>query len=34
MAMIVHYNGKCDVKAGFLYKATKPMREALCDRGL
>lgn len=32
-AMIVHYNGKCDVKRG-PYKALDPMRNALTDRGL
>ncbi len=31
--MIIHYNGKCAVKAGSYIKL-KPMREALCDRGL
>lgn len=32
-AMIVHYNGKCDVKSGDL-KDLKPRCEALLDRGL
>ena len=31
--IIVHYNGKCDVKSGSYIKL-KPWREALCDRGL
>ncbi len=31
--MIVHYNGKCAVKDGSYIKL-RPMREALCDRGL
>ena len=31
--MIVHNNGKCAVKGGSYIKL-KPMREALCDRGL
>jgi ATP-dependent Clp protease adaptor protein ClpS len=30
---IVHYNGKCNVKSGS-YNKLKPMKEALCDRGL
>ena len=30
---IVHYNGKCTVKSGS-YLKLKPMKEALCDRGL
>lgn len=32
-AMIVHYNGKCDVKSGEM-RELKPMCEALLDRGL
>jgi ATP-dependent Clp protease adaptor protein ClpS len=31
--MIIHYNGKCIVKNG-TYLKLKPMREALCERGL
>ena len=30
---IVHYNGKCAVKSGS-FSSLKPMREALCERGL
>lgn len=30
---LVHYKGKCAVKTGS-YKALKPLREALLDRGL
>ncbi|NJM14717.1 MAG: ATP-dependent Clp protease adaptor ClpS [Bacteroidales bacterium] len=31
--MIVHYKGKCDVKAG-QYAKLKPMREQLVEKGL
>ncbi len=30
---IVHYSGKCAIKNGS-YTKLKPMKEALCDRGL
>ena len=30
---IIHHNGKCAVKKGEL-KALKPMRDALCERGI
>jgi ATP-dependent Clp protease adaptor protein ClpS len=30
---IIHYNGKCAVKKGE-YKSLKPMRDALCERGI
>ena len=32
-AMIVHNNGKCDIKRGSV-KQLKPLFEALCDRSL
>lgn len=31
--MIIHYNGKCDVKRGTT-KQLKPIFEALCEKGL
>lgn len=30
---IIHYNGKCAVKKGE-FKSLKPMRDALCERGI
>lgn len=30
---IIHYNGKCSVKTG-VFEELKPMREALCERGI
>jgi len=30
---IIHHNGKCAVKKGAL-KTLKPMRDALCERGI
>lgn len=30
---IIHFKGKCSVKKG-AYEVLKPMREAICDRGI
>ena len=30
---IIHFKGKCSVKKG-AYEILKPMREAICDRGI
>ena len=30
---IIHYKGKCSVKKG-AYEELKPMREAICERGI
>jgi ATP-dependent Clp protease adaptor protein ClpS len=32
-AMIVHHRGKCSVKSGAMDEL-KPMRDAICDRGI
>lgn len=32
-SIIVHYNGKCEIKKGAYFKL-KPMQEALIERGL
>jgi ATP-dependent Clp protease adaptor protein ClpS len=31
--LIIHYNGKCAVKKGS-FEELKPMRNAICDRGI
>ena len=31
--LIIHYNGKCTVKMG-TFEDLKPMRNAICDRGI